>query len=204
VDLIFNRPGSTVDFTDVFWKEPRTFTVLTGTPLTGSFTLGTVGTDAGGRAATPYGSFALRHTADSVALVFTPVLTPHEVWLQANFGADWSNPAIAGDNADPDGDGVANLLERAFGGNPDVSEAGILPVPDPAPAPLSILYRKAVAASDLILTIQESQTLLPASWQTATGTETTVSDNGTVQTIRFTAASGGPGRKFLRLHVSRP
>jgi hypothetical protein len=44
-------------------------------------------------------------------------------WTAGWFGTNAANPAIAGVNADPDGDGVPNLLEYAVGGNPLVADA---------------------------------------------------------------------------------
>ena len=43
-------------------------------------------------------------------------------WRQEKFGVDAGNPEIAGWGADPDGDGIVNLLERAFNLQP--SQAG--------------------------------------------------------------------------------
>jgi poly(3-hydroxybutyrate) depolymerase len=39
-------------------------------------------------------------------------------WRLANFGASATDPSIAGDAADPDGDGYTNLREFIFGANP--------------------------------------------------------------------------------------
>ncbi|MDB6136361.1 MAG: hypothetical protein JWM59_4604, partial [Verrucomicrobiales bacterium] len=39
---------------------------------------------------------------------------PVSAWQQEQFGAEAGNPAVAGWGADPDHDGVVNLLERAF------------------------------------------------------------------------------------------
>jgi len=44
-------------------------------------------------------------------------------WAASWFGTNISNASIAGMNADPDGDGVPNLLEFAVGGNPLVADA---------------------------------------------------------------------------------
>jgi len=41
-----------------------------------------------------------------------------DAWRSANFGASATNPAIAGDAADPDGDGYTNWEEFTFGSNP--------------------------------------------------------------------------------------
>ena len=60
----------------------------------------------------------------------------HQKWQYETFGSLGTNangesqwnalPANAADNADPDGDGIPNLLEFAFGTNPNVSSAGTL------------------------------------------------------------------------------
>jgi dienelactone hydrolase len=46
-----------------------------------------------------------------------PVVTLNE-WRLANFGASAIDPSVAGDDADPDGDGYTNLEEFTFGSNP--------------------------------------------------------------------------------------
>ena len=73
IDVVLNSPGSTVNCIGSFWRSPRTFPVITGSALTGGFTLGTVSADSGGRATATYGSFSLQHTATGVNLVWTPI-----------------------------------------------------------------------------------------------------------------------------------
>lgn len=70
LDLVFNGPGSTVDFTDIFWAQSRHWQVLTSTGMTGSFTLGTVSTDSGGHPAT--GSFYLLQNPTGLKLYYAP------------------------------------------------------------------------------------------------------------------------------------
>ncbi|HWC59876.1 MAG TPA: hypothetical protein VHC44_09300, partial [Verrucomicrobiae bacterium] len=53
----------------------------------------------------------------------TPPLSSYATWKLAHFGADANDPAVAGDNADPDGDGIPNILEYAFGSDPMVADA---------------------------------------------------------------------------------
>jgi autotransporter-associated beta strand protein len=202
LDVILTGAGGSTDFSNAFWTQPRTWTVMTGT-ITGSFILGNVSTDSAGHPVSSYGSFSLQQSGAAVALIFTPSATPLQLWQQANFGPDWDNPAISGNSADPDLDGITNLLERAFGGNPNAADSGILPAPDPTAPLLSILYRKAVAASDLTFTVQESADL-SSPWTTATGSSTLVNEQNGVQSIRFTAPAAGADKKMLRVQVTGP
>ncbi|MCX6855613.1 MAG: tandem-95 repeat protein [Verrucomicrobia bacterium] len=52
-------------------------------------------------------------------------ITPLQSWQRDSFGPNITNPAIAGDNADSDRDGIVNLMEYATATNPVAS--------DPAP-----------------------------------------------------------------------
>jgi hypothetical protein len=58
----------------------------------------------------------------SATLTLTVTATPPVVsinsWRLANFGASATDPSIAGDTADPDGDGYTNLDEYTFGSQP--------------------------------------------------------------------------------------
>jgi hypothetical protein len=63
----------------------------------------------------------------SATLVLTVALTPPvisiEAWRSIHFGASATNPDIAGDAADPDGDGLNNLLEYTNGTDPLAADA---------------------------------------------------------------------------------
>jgi hypothetical protein len=70
VDVLLNSPGSKVNFLHAFWRTNRTLSVLNATALTGTFTLGTNSTDAGGRPSATYGSFSLTNSATNVSLLW--------------------------------------------------------------------------------------------------------------------------------------
>jgi poly(3-hydroxybutyrate) depolymerase len=53
-----------------------------------------------------------------LTVTLDPPPVPIEAWRVAHFGASALNPDIAGDVADPDGDGVNNLLEYTSGTDP--------------------------------------------------------------------------------------
>lgn len=128
-----------------------------------------------------------------------PTLSPAASWRLLHFGTT-ENTGDAADNEDPDLDGINNLLERALAGNPRVAETDLLPVPDPSAPMLSILYRRSKLATDLSITVQESETL-SADWIPSTGTESVLSEDDTAQQIRFTRPAGNDDNLYLRIKV---
>lgn len=53
--------------------------------------------------------------------------SPWRQWQLERFGEDADDPLIAGPGADPDRDGLANLLEYALGGNPQTPDFTLFP-----------------------------------------------------------------------------
>ncbi|BCX47911.1 hypothetical protein HAHE_18190 [Haloferula helveola] len=171
LDVSFNAPGSGVAFDDIFWTQVRSWTVLTGSSVSGSFTLGAVSNDPGGRILTDYGTLALQQDATSVTLVFTPDITPTEAWRQANFGVDWDNLAVSGDDIDVEKDGNVNVIEYATGTDPNLANGS--PVQGTtAGGKLKISFNRNTAATDLILIVTVSDGL-DGGW-----TEIARSENG--------------------------
>ncbi len=83
--------------------------LITGTPAsTGSFSIKLDASNSGGSV-----SAALTLTVGDTASEITL-----EAWRRIHFGASATNPAIAGDDADPDGDGYSNLEEFKAGTDP--------------------------------------------------------------------------------------
>jgi hypothetical protein len=54
----------------------------------------------------------------TLTIALTPPVIPIDLWRTIHFGASQTNPSIAGDTADPDGDGVTNLQEYTNGTDP--------------------------------------------------------------------------------------
>ena len=144
---------------------------------------------------------AVRDSVESVpsSEVAATALTAAQIWRQTWFDTT-SNTGNAADSADPDNDGLNNLLERALGGNPQFANTAILPAIDPVSPLLTIKYTRAKGFTDLAFTVQESSDVSEASWSTATGTETVI-DQGATENVKFTVAPGNTGLKFLRLQV---
>ena len=146
--------------------------------------------------------------------------TPYAHWQTTHFGASATDPALAGDMADPDGDGMANLLEYACGRSPLTAE----PVTAHQPAlaagatGLEFTFVRSLAATDLTYQVQVSDDLITwtdgsrfsalAGDQPDTPATALVArmagDGEETIAIRAQTPSGAGGRRFLRLKIVRP
>ena len=106
-----------------------------------------------------------------------------DAWRLVHFGADAGNPLIAGDLADPELDGLANLLEYAQNLDPNAASDG--PVFGIEPGFITITYRRNLAATDIAFTVQEAVNLPGINaWTTASVIEEILSDDGTTRVIK--------------------
>lgn len=135
-------------------------------------------------------------------------------WQQANFGANATNEQISGWNADPDRDGLVNLLERAFNlppltpGVPVVAPTGTAGLPriwvsQGVNGPvLNVQYLRLKASTDsgLTYTPQFSSGLDAASWSAATGTESVASIDANWERVTITDTVSNNVR-FARVKV---
>jgi hypothetical protein len=127
--------------------------------------------------------------------------THQELWRFTNFGS-YTSEASAADAADPDGDGVSNLLEYALGTAPNSS--GVMPaVLALNGANLEYTYTRSTAAKDNGVTyqIEWSETLEAGSWSTETVTQQITSTEGALETVKASVPAGTGGKRFLRLRV---
>ena len=127
----------------------------------GTYTFTATITDSGGLSTTS-------------AVNVTVTLTPLNSWLGQKFGANAGDPAIAGLDADPDGDGLKNLLEYAFNSNPLAGEAAVFPTVGFDGVNVTITYQRNLNASDLTWLVQETTDFI--NWNPASVTETVLSD----------------------------
>ena len=134
----------------------------------------------------------------SASLVITDL--PVDSWRQEKFGADAGNPAIAGDLADPDRDGLRNLLEYGFNTNPlatDTAPSLAFDGPD-----LVLIYRRNLAATDVTFDIRATGDF--ATWSDAAETESILSDDGFTRVIRAQLPYPAGLQKSYRIEVTRP
>ncbi len=181
-------------------------------PLTGAITL------ANSAAVTPGQTYGLTVGAQDdgiggvypLAAVAVPVTItipkPVDQWRQDQFGANANNAAIAGNSADPDGDGLSNLLEYALGTNPLVSNASAVVMDQEkigANAYLRLTITKNSAATDVTYSAESTGDLTTASsWSNST----VVVESNTTTTfqVRDSVATSAAARRFIRLRVTVP
>ncbi|MBC7517520.1 MAG: glycoside hydrolase family 9 protein, partial [Microbacteriaceae bacterium] len=124
-------------------------------------------------------------------------------WRETVFTAGQrADSAISGIAADPDGDGFANLMEYALGGNPLSPDPGLAPAAVRVGGFLRFDYRRPVAVNDLVYQVQWSDTLTDGAWSSAGVGEEILSQISGIRTVRASVpvAPTGP-RRFARLNV---
>ena len=126
---------------------------------------------------------------------------PEQLWRERTFGGQAGNEAVAGPQADADGDGVSNLMEYAAGSDPLRASR----VPSVAMLPdatgLSIIYERALAATDVDMVVEQSADL--TTWAPASFTETELSRTALVRTMQARVTTNPAARRaFARATVN--
>ena len=99
-----------------------------------------------------------------IALTGTGVaLSPMDTWRQAQFGFT-SNTGIGADLADPDNDGLVNLLEFAFALNPKKASASPLPPPQWTGDSAVLAFDQPATVAGITYRAEWSPSLTPNSW----------------------------------------
>ena len=141
----------------------------------------------------------------SAELLLATPPAPIELWRQANFGT-MDNTGDAADNADPDHDGLVNLVEYALGLDPNV----------PSQNPLAYAYndghlvitytRPHPTPADVQYVVEVTSDLASGVWNSGPAyTSQAVMDNGDgTETVTVTDLAGPPSMPvhFLRLRLS--
>jgi hypothetical protein len=138
----------------------------------------------------------------------------HDYWLRKYFTAvQVEAVGTAGDMDDPDGDGLPNLIERAFGMNPTTAAPATAgsgyPVAsiEPVSTKVTLQFRRLRQPSDLVYQVETSSTLASDSWSTA-GAEveqvTVVDGEWEDVTYRSATAPAAGAPVFMRVRVTHP
>ncbi len=153
--------------------------------------------------------------------VLTIIKAPLNVWKFNNFGLDDNNPAIAGDSADPNGDGIVNLLAYAYAFDPLVASTNPFTT-SLAGNQFQLHFPRNTSASDITFIVQASTDLITWSnlmtYAAATGwvtnmAGTAVAESATNgvppnQSVNVTVTSStnvtaSASDQFLRLEIQR-
>src|SRR5207248_586125 len=96
-------------------------------------------------------------TSDNWTMYFNYGTNPVDGWRAANFGAQQSNAAIAGNMADPNHNGVVNALEYALNGNPNATSRSPLPTASRTTVAgsdyLTLTFTRPLSATDAAYTV---------------------------------------------------
>lgn len=142
------------------------------------------------------GSWSVLKEADTLSLVYAPDL--YAVWTA---GIGW-NGSDSSSGADPDADGLANLLEYALGANPLRGDGGA-PAVALVAGQLQLTFQR-VADPNLLYEIIATSNLLdaPETWPVV-WSSTGASNTAGLVMVNDMIAEPLPPRRFLRLRVSR-
>ncbi|MEO7101154.1 MAG: TIGR02597 family protein [Luteolibacter sp.] len=138
-------------------------------------------------------------------LTVTPLTYPD--WAADQFTAgEMLDSAISGPDADPEFDGIPNLLEYALDLDPWVADRAGLPdvslATDSGDRYLALAYTHSKVAGDLTYTVEVSSDLV--TWSTISGVSLGVTDHGATElvSVRDTLAVTGYNKRFVRLLVA--
>jgi subtilisin family serine protease len=159
------------------------------------------------------GDYVLRLTAndglvktfDEVTVTVSDTSSPAETWRQTHFGTT-ANSGNAADSADPDGDGIANLLERALGADPNAASTTGLPVSSTetvgADNFLALTIVKSPAATDVTFAVEVGGDL--AIWNSGPDHTTILENTSTLLKVRDNTPMSEATKRFMRLRVTSP
>ena len=148
-----------------------------------------------------------------------PAPSAYAIWKTTHFGDNANDPLIAGDNADPDGDGVPNILEYAFGTDPNVADLNKPVTGIVLSNQFQLQFNRNLSATDLTYTAQAAfgfpgewsnvVTFLPnTGWQTNTPGSTVIESEPTgeppdqqVQVIITDPVTPATTNRFFQLKI---
>ncbi|MBX7207891.1 MAG: hypothetical protein K1X78_06260 [Verrucomicrobiaceae bacterium] len=132
----------------------------------------------------------------------TPTFTPSESWRLNHFGSA-ANNGNASDLADPDGDGIPNLLEYALNSLPNSNASRATPLPATTSVSgqdyLTLNVPWNTTAIDVTFIVEVSDDL--TTWHSGPA-YTTVVSAGANLVVRDNTPIGGASKRFIRLAVT--
>jgi hypothetical protein len=146
----------------------------------------------------PVGGAVLGTPSGATLLVHDSIF---DQWRTTFFGGDVATAGGVAE-ADFDGDGVPNLMEYAFGGNPILPQGPTIACAVEGGYLTLTVNRLSVMPSDVSWRAEVSSDLVD--WQSGPSLTSTLIDNASTLKVRDNAPSTDGTRRFLRLRLSRP
>ena len=136
--------------------------------------------------------------------VLTIVQDSYALWKFSHFGTNANNPAVAGNLADPDNDGIPNILEYAFGSDPNSTAMNAPLIGTIVSNHFQLEFDRNTSATDLTYTAEAASDLNGA-WSNlltylAGGWITNTSDS----TVTESAPSGSPPDQSVHVTITDP
>lgn len=141
----------------------------------------------------------LAGTVSSDVAILTVNANGYAAWKASKFNVDEAgNSAISGNAADPDADGVINLVEYALDLNPKVASTVGLPVFGADSSNWTFTYSRPADRPDITYTVEYSTNL--TTW-TSTGVTHVRTATGTIETWQGSVPRSTGNNVFFRLKV---
>ncbi len=118
-----------------------------------------------------------------------PATLAYDAWRQSHFAVDeLTNPSVSGDNADVEGDGLANLMEYALGLDPKTPDSGNRPrltwVTVNGQTYPALTFRRLLLAHEVDYTVEVSDDLITWNARTESAGEPALKTDGTTDRDR--------------------
>lgn len=139
--------------------------------------------------------------------LLVPVADPYLAWIEPFFPGE-TDPTIISGGADPDHDGLSNLLEYVLkDGQPAQANATVLPNADASGAQFVFTYQRRAAASNATQTFEYSTSLAADSWTPIAipggeGVVVSPAADG-IETVQITLPKASNTGLFGRLKVTK-
>ncbi len=149
------------------------------------------------------GSILLSKLYNATNFTLAPASEPtnYNEWKDLHFGAGSPN---AGDDLDPDHDGIRNLMEYATGSSPTTYSVGPTTINPPASGVMYFEYNRSVTAmSEITYQVEWRDDLSPGAWSSVGVTETILNTLNGIQKVRATVPTGSGPRRFVHLKITK-
>lgn len=191
-----NAPGSAANFNPA---QDYVFPLITTTGGITGFDEAAIDLDLGAFANSFTGQFAVAVSGNN--LVLTYYTATYDAWSATEFSpAELLNPSISGPNADPDLDGLPNLVEFALGKGPKAVNTTGVPEVSVIATNWAYTYTRPTDRDGITYTVEKSTDLV--NWNTTSVTHALVSSAAGVDTWRATVPLATAPNCYFRLKVT--